>query len=289
MVKDEKSVNYTSGFAEVDAVEACVQPHGEKLVRLFWKMVHPWYPVLYREGFMTSYAQSYRGIAAPLLGAVYLIAANWWHYDSHLSNQPVIDVSALRRMTHRYIQNSYHRPRLSSIEAILLYLQCKPEDPLNPDHSSAWGLTAQALSIGEALGLHLDASSWVIPSWERRLRKRLSWALYMQDIWTALAHGRPTHVCEDDWAVTDLTYDDFDTDDSKSGPCHYLHMTTLAKLLYTILKQFYTLKSTSMQDTIELFSKARPILMALDSWYAALPPSLNTENLPPRQLCGNGR
>ena len=238
---------------------------------------------------MLKYAKSYRCIDASLLGAVYLIAVNWWYYDSHLSNQPIIDVSTLRRMTLRLIQGSYHRPRLSSIEAILLYLQCKPEDPLNPDHSSAWGLTGQALSIGEALGLHLDASTWIIPDWERSLRKRLSWALYMQDIWTALAHGRPIHISEDDWAVTDLEFGDFDAGDSKEGPHHYLHMVALTRILYTVLKQFYTMKSTTMQDTVELFSRARPILTALETWYATLPSSLNVGNLPPRQLCGNGK
>lgn len=289
MVANDKSVNYTPDFAEVDAIEACVRPHGEKLIRLFWQMVHPWYPVIYKHGFMLKYAKSYRCIDPPLLGAMYLNAVNWWYYDSHLSNQTIIDVANLHRMTHKSIQNSYHRPRLSSIEAILLCLQCKPEDPLNPDHSFSWGLTAQALSIGEALGLHLDASNWAIPSWEQSLRKRLSWALYMQDIWTALAHGRPTHISEDDWAVTDLTYNDFDTDNPRDAGEHYLHMTTLTKILYTVMKQFYTLKSTTMQNTEELFAMARPILTALESWYTALPSSLNIENLPPRQLCGHGK
>ena len=289
MVTDEKSINYVPGFADVDAVEACVKPYGGELLRLFWKMVHPWYPILYKEGFMMKYATSYRCIEAPLLGAVYLIATNWWFYDSHLSNQPMIDVATLRRITHQSIQTSYHRPRLYSIEAILLCLQCTPENPLNPDHTFAWGLTAQALSIGEALGLHLDASAWAIPRWEQCLRKRLSWALYMQDIWTALAHGRPIHISEDDWAVTDLTYDDFDTDGSTHPGSQYLHMTSLTKILYKVLKQFYTLKSTTMQDTGELSSMARPILEALDSWYAALPSSLKMENLPPRQLCANGK
>ncbi|PIG79442.1 hypothetical protein AARAC_011688 [Aspergillus arachidicola] len=61
---------------------------------------------------------------------------------------------------------------------MLLLVQCKPEDALNPDHT--WTYTNQALAIGEALGLHLDASSWEVPDWERELRKRLSWALYMR-------------------------------------------------------------------------------------------------------------
>lgn len=238
---------------------------------------------------MEKYTKSYRCIDAPLLGAVYLNAINWWFYDSNLSNQPAIDVTNLRRLTLQAIQSSYHRPRLSSIEAVLLLLQCKPEDPLNPDHTFAWGLTAQALSVGEACGLHLDASDWAIPIWERKLRKRLSWALYMQDIWTALAHGRPTHISEDDWAVRDLDQDDFlERDRLQTEGKQFLYMVTLSKTLYLVVKRFYTQKSTALQDTVELFAVAEPILASLDSWYTTLPSPLTMDHLPPRQLYSNG-
>ncbi|KAE8308880.1 hypothetical protein BDV41DRAFT_550044 [Aspergillus transmontanensis] len=98
---------------------------------------------------------------------------------------------------------------------MLLLVQCKPEDALNPDHT--WTYTNQALAIGEALGLHLDAGSWGVPEWERELRKRLSWALYMQDKWTALIHGRP----DDDWGFEDIEdvgfYDRDENMDSKDN------------------------------------------------------------------------
>lgn len=288
VVADEKSIDYVPGFAAVDAIEACVAPYGEKLLRIYWEVVHPYYPLLYRSKFATKYARSYRCIDAPLLGAVYLNAMKWWHYDSHLSSQPIIDVSTLENLTLRSIQDSYHRPRLSSIEAILLCLQCRTDNPLNPDHTFAWGLTAQALSVGEALGLHLDASAWAIPHWEQRLRKRLSWALYMQDVWTALAHGRPIHVSQEDWAVKDLTDDDLEADEQGHVGQVFVPMASLTKILYTAVKQFYTLSSASMQDTVELCSQARPILLALDSWFEELPASLNVADVPLRRLCANG-
>lgn len=150
---NEKSVDLSLDNVDADTIESCIRPHGEKLIHLFWKMVHPTFPIIHKDGFMNLYAGSYCNIDAPLLGAIYLISMNWWHYDPHLSNQPLVDVSGLRRLTLKAIQNSYHRPRLSSIEAILLFLQCKPEDPLNPDHTFAWGLTGQALAVSEASGV----------------------------------------------------------------------------------------------------------------------------------------
>jgi hypothetical protein len=251
-------------------------------------MVHPTYQILHKETFMNQYARSYRYIDAPLLAAVYLIASNWWHYDPYLSNQPTVDVSMLRKLALDALQSSYHRPRLSSVEAILLFLQCKPEDPLNPDHSFAWGLTGQALAVSEASGLHLDASEWLIPTWERSLRKRLSWGLYMQDVWTALAHGRPLHIHEDEWAVQDLTQNDFEERGEPVEHSLFLCMTSLTKIQYTILKQFYSVKSSMLQDTVELLAKAQPMLTKLDEWYAKLPPNLSMALMPSRQLCANG-
>ncbi|CAI6337818.1 unnamed protein product [Periconia digitata] len=289
MVSDQKrNVPSPDRTRDIDAIEAYVEPHGDKLVRLFWKMVHPTYPIIHKQNFINMYSESYRQIDAPLLGAVYLIATNWWHYDPNLSNQPIPNVVGLRKLVIKTIQESYHRPRLSSIEAILLYLQCKPEDPLNPDHTFAWGLTAQALAVGEASGLHLDASGWAIPDWERSLRKRLSWALYTQDVWTALAHGRPTHISINNWAVTDLTPEDFEAKSSLDEGVSFINTTNLAKILYRVLDEFYSLRASTLQDTAQLFSMARPIWSALESWYADLPSSLRMDSLPLRQLCPNG-
>ncbi|KAL5387958.1 hypothetical protein DPSP01_003356 [Paraphaeosphaeria sporulosa] len=284
MGSDIRSALFEGHHHAVDSIEACVKPHGEKLLRLFWKLIHPSYPIIHKDGFIDRYKLSYRHIDAPLLGAVYLNAINWWFYDSNLSNQPAIDVTTLRRLTLQHIQDSYHRPRLTSIEATLLLLQCKPEDPLNPDHTFAWGLTSQALSVGQACGLHLDASAWAIPSWERTLRKRVSWAIYMQDVWTALAHGRPSHISEDDWGVLPLNEVDFESTENVS----FLYLQSLTTILHTVLKTFYTVKSTTQQDTLKLKEQAQPILSSLDQWHSALPPSLAISNIPARELCANG-
>lgn len=291
-VADERSSSFPSSHVDVDAIENCVRPHGETLLRLFWKMVHPSYPVLYRAGFMERYQNSYRSIDAALLGSVYLNAMNWWTFDSNLSNLPLPELASLRKLTLQAIQNSYHRPRLSSVEAALLLLQCKPEDPLNPDHTFAWGLTAQALAIGEACGLHLDATSWDVPAWERKLRKRLSWALYMQDVWTAMAHGRPTHIVEDDWVVSPLNEEDFRENEGGGIAVdgnHFTCMVSLTQILHTVLKKFYTIRSARNQDTVNLAGMAQSLFEALETWKLALPSALAMESLPPRQLCPTGK
>ncbi|KAJ4304611.1 hypothetical protein N0V90_000137 [Kalmusia sp. IMI 367209] len=111
----------------------------------------------------------------------------------------------------------------------------------------------------------------------------------MQDVWTALAHGRPTHITNEDWGVAALAEADFDdADDAKMEGELILHLHSLTKILHTVLKTFYTVKSTSQQDTLKLNAEAQPIIRLLEQWQSLLPPSLAMSNLPPRELCANG-
>lgn len=317
MARDEKAVEGDPTFSQVDAIESCVRPHGPGLVELFWRHVQPCYPILSKDPFTLAYNQSYRRIPAALLGAIYISAIRWWTYDPELSIRSPPDAALLRRMLRTAIPASYHRPKLSSIQAALLLLQCQPEDPLNPDHTFQWGLTCQALAIGQCLGLHLDASNWTIPQWERNVRKRLSWALFMQDRWTALAYGRPVHIHDDDWTVGDLTpadFSDFENDaptapstsgsvsssvsvsgsddDRRSiaytGMTQYIQMVRLTQILSVVYSTFYTARTCREQDTVILFEKARPLFDMLTSWYHSIPPTLQMNVIYQRKLCFHG-
>jgi hypothetical protein len=298
MASDDKALDGESAREQTEAVTGCVGQHGPRLVDLFWRHVHPCYPILAKEVFMHAYNASASNIPAALLGAVYLSALRWWTYDPELSIREAPDAGHLRRLLKRALQSSYHRPKLSSIQAALLLLQCQPEDPLNPDHTYDWGLTCQALAVGQCLGLHLDASLWSIPQWERNVRKRLSWALYMQDRWTSLAYGRPVHIHDDDWTVLDLTSSDFSDDEAGSeeqqgsmmstGRLQYMKMVELTQILSSALSGFYTARTSRDQDTAVLYQRAQPLLNILSNWYATVPPSLQMHMIYQRKLCFHG-
>lgn len=304
MAADEKAVDADPTLSHTDAIEDCVSPHGPSLLDLFWRHVQPCYPVLSKDSFVQAYSKGYRNIPAALLGAIYLCSLRWWTYDPELSIRDPPDPTLLRKILKTALPSAYHTPKLSSIQAALLLLQCQPEDPLNPDHTYQWGLTCQALAIGQCIGLHLDASNWSIPQWERNLRKRLSWALYMQDRWTALAYGRPVHIHDDDWTVQELTTMDFTDDDNSNnsiagpdderrsigatGKMQYIQMVQLTQILSAIMSTFYTARGCRGQDTVVLYGKARPLLAALNEWYANIPTSLQMNITYQRKLCFHG-
>lgn len=305
IVSDEDAIGYSAVSEECEAIERCVAPYGKRLVNLFFRIVHPCFPIVDKREFLHLYSISHRAVPTALLGTIYLISLRWWAYDKDLNNKSPPNESKLRQKVIEVIQNSYHRPKLASIQATLLFLQCKLENPLNPDHTWSAGITGQVLCISEALGLHLDASSWDIPVTERALRRRLSWALFMQDKWTALVHGRPSHINEDNWAVQDLTLDDFaDLSDkapvelvkdddiprtsSESGKLVFLEMVRLSKVLGRVLQAFFTVRSCKLQDTVALYQRAKGFFEELRVIRSEFAPKLSMAILTPRQLCSNG-
>lgn len=301
MVSDSKAVSFVGDYTEVDAIESMIRPCGPRLIRLFWLVVQPSYPLLDKRRFMELYNISYRKIGAALLGAVYLNAIQWWNYDSELSLQPPPNSTRLRKLTLDTIMNEFHRPHLSSIEAMLLYLQRTDYEPLTSDHTFSRGLTSQMLAVAEAIGLHVDASEWTIPEWERAQRRRISWALYMQEKWTAISYGRPSHILEVKWTVKDPCLLDFEPCGEQANntlqlSTSYEHisgqifllMVNLTKILSRVLSTFFSIQSSRSHDTVLILGKAQTFIQELEEWRKTAILKLPMTRSSPGQFCPSG-
>ncbi|ORY17820.1 fungal-specific transcription factor domain-domain-containing protein [Clohesyomyces aquaticus] len=297
LTPDEGTRNHEDEIPDLDVIETLVAPHGQALVHLYFRIVHPSFPILHKKVFLEKYNRTHREFSPPLLAAVYILALNWWTYSSELALLPKPDVPRLEKLAFKTMNDIIHRPKLSTIQAGLLLLQ-RPE-------GDSWALTTQLVGIGQELGLHLDCSNWRIPSWERRLRKRLAWALFMQDKWGALVHGRPSHIMASDWAVKPLLPDDFPEnaadDDNEDGSTEvekgralFCEMIRLTEILGSILSNFYTLQAEEefrlhARDGVRwLLEKANPIQSSLKHWFDNLPPSLRMEDIAMRKLSSTG-
>lgn len=294
---DAGTRNHEDEISDLDAIESLVAPHGQALIHLYFRIVHPSFPVLHKKVFLEKYQRTHREFSPPLLAAVYILALNWWSYSSELSLLSKPDVPQLEKLAFKTMNDIIHRPKLSTIQAGLLLLQ-RPE-------GDSWALTTQLVGLGQDLGLHLDCSDWRIPSWERGLRKRLAWGLYMQDKWGSLVHGRPSHISTTDWAVKPLQEVDFpenaaDEDDEdgstevEKGRTLFCEMIRLTELLATILSTFYTMQANyefeehAHEGVRWILEKAKPIQMSLRQWYSQLPASLRMENITMRKLSSTG-
>ncbi|CAK7270438.1 Fungal specific transcription factor [Sporothrix epigloea] len=281
----------TPGFEHIGEdygeIERIVAPYGRRLVDLYFRVVHPSFPIVQKTVFYEKYNSAPQELSPPLLAAIYILAINWWDLDDELSQQTRPDVPELERLVRTTLADAMFRPKLSTVQAGLLLSQ-RPE-------GDQWAPTAQLVAIGQELGLHLDCSSWKVPPWERGLRKRLAWALYMQDKWGALVHGRPSHIFSSNWAVRQLLPNDFqdvewDEDDTEErteierGRTVFVQMVQLTRILAEILNTFYTLQAMQSvsaagpQGTQLVLTLAKPIQLKLKEWYSALPTAIRMDS-----------
>lgn len=298
MMPDKDTRNSSQELEDLDAIERVVNPHGQALINLYFRIIHPSFPILHKNVFLEKYARTHREFSPPLLAAVYILALNWWSYDRELSAQKKPDVEALEKLAWKTMSDVIHRPKLSTVQAGLLLLQ-RPE-------GDSWVLTCQIVAIAQELGLHLDCTGWKIPNWERGLRKRLAWAVFMQDKWAALTHGRPSHITNSNWAVQPVTATDFpesslDEDQEEAGAevdkgrMLFTEMIELTKLTAEVLDGFFTIESQisilqeAEQRGIEsVLERAKPVQIRLKEWYSRLPECLRMDSSKVRKLSSNG-
>ena len=281
-------------LAELDAI---VKPHGPALVDLYFSVVHPSFPVIDEEVFRQGYVHGYNATSPELLAGIYVLASQWWTEDARLAASQRPDIQLLEDVALRLIGDALNRPRLSTVQAGLVIAQ----RPFGESRE----LMAQLVNIGYELGLHLDCSKWKMPAWEISVRRRLAWALYMQDKWSSLIYGRPSQISKVNWAVRPLTKDDFpgdagdeeeddETDDMERGSTKYIEMVALTENLSEVLDTFYTLQATrDFEDaggkaTRMILDRAKPVQIKLKDWFTRLSSLLKVESSTSGQLSSTG-
>lgn len=294
---DRKTVFSLDDEENLEAIESIVHPYGPALVDLYFRTIHPSYPILHKGVWLEKYARSFKEFSPPQLAAFYLLAMDWWEYDRDLSYKDKPDASALLKAAMKTMTAVLQRSKLSTVQAGLLFLQRSGGD--------CWVLTSQVVAVAEELGLHIDCTTWNIPDWEKGLRRRLAWAVYMQDKWSASIHGRPSHINSASWRIPQLTLDDFpesaaDEDDKdgstevETGRLLFIQLTRLTEIMSDVLSILYGPDQTKndrifaehgIQGLMELI---KPLSVRLKQWAIDMPPGLKMEDVKPRKLCSNG-
>ncbi|KAF2099619.1 nitrogen regulatory protein OTam [Rhizodiscina lignyota] len=300
MLNDE-SQDYDDAES-LNVLEEVVAPHGDTLIDIYFRIVHPSFPIIQKQIFLNRLSNGDRAFSPPLLAGMYILALNWWSHDPRLAPYPRPDTEKLDAIASRSLAAAMQRPKLSTVQGGLLLLQ-RPE-------ADSWSLTTQLVAIGQELGLHLDCSSWSIPEWERGLRRRIAWALYMQDKWSSLIHGRPSHIFGANWAVKPIDDQDFDetestanepeplSEDEKAdvdkGQVLFSQMIALTGIMAEIMDTFYTqiaiqeFANAGKNSTRLILDKAKPVQIRLKDWFAKLPPSVRMDNITPNRLSPTG-
>ena len=199
---------YLKQEQELDLVEKLIHPYGKTLVDIFFKVIHPHYPILHEKVFMEKYSRSYKELTTPLLASIYCLALDWWDFHPQLIGFPKPDVKRqLMDIALRSFFEVVERPKLSIVQAGLLILKCRSET------SNNWVIASEVVALAEELGLGIDCQDWRLPKWERGLRRRLAWAVWSMEKWTSASEGRCSHlILGRNWLVKMLSEEDFPND-----------------------------------------------------------------------------
>ncbi|CAH0003618.1 unnamed protein product [Clonostachys byssicola] len=250
--------------AASDTIETKVWPHGPALVRLYFKHIHPVYPIVSKVRFLRRYADNRLELPASLRGAVYALACVFWNQDPQLTDPCPFQQYELVAEAHSALRRELEAPNLFKLQACLLLLHITPPDIDSVETPTTWFMASQATACAQMIGLHQDPGPWNIAPWEKKLRKRLWWAVFATDCWSAVCHGNPPHIGPSTFDTTPLTVDDLRFDEDVPEDLHYLvnpedrqfrvansvrclEAVNLAQNLRTILDCSYLVKPTMVE------------------------------------------
>ncbi|KAL4978173.1 hypothetical protein BDW66DRAFT_149303 [Aspergillus desertorum] len=198
---------YESAAASTRADRGCPTPRqeldalvpvdqGQRLISLFFTHIFPSLPIV--STLIAS--EDLQTIPVHLLAALYASALPFAKHDEILSiiyAYKVSPATQLWRLTVDLILEEIHRPHLSVLQAGLLYIHKPCESPPEAALASTpfiWSFVGMRVGLAMSLGLQLECRPMGMPLWERRIRRRLWWAIYSEDKWRALLMGRPPYI-----------------------------------------------------------------------------------------------
>ncbi|PYI03562.1 hypothetical protein BO78DRAFT_374862 [Aspergillus sclerotiicarbonarius CBS 121057] len=295
----EGAGSLSSGCTREDLNRLVPLECGQRLVLLFLRFVFPALPIISRSQFDLAAAgtmpdqSTLQKTPVCLLAAIYASAQPFAKFDDYLClldaySSPPTDL--LWRIVLELVLRETHTPHLATLQAGILYLH-RPvpmTESMVADSSFLWSFLGMLVGAATSLGLQLDCRVMGLPLWERRIRRRLWWAIYAEDKWRSLLMGRPSYIGKDEWDVADLEDDDFTLADSAcaalqplstkfppEGLCAqpFQHFTRLCCIADQVQQSLYTLRASQRlaSDFHATLAIAGPILQQLKEWSVHLP------------------
>ena len=299
-----------SARKEVESM--CSDEIAVRLVKLHFRFVYPYFPIMSRSQTLSSgssLSETIRSLPLSLRAALCASGVPFLVYDDVLATTLVHSppsTQELFRISWLAITHEVHTPHLSTLQSCLLLLQRVNDDRYVMDTAFRWSVLAWTVSLAQTLGLSTDCTTWLgFPSWERRLRRRLWWAVYVVDKWSFMSAGLPSHIKNEDFDVLPLRSTDFfsseEDQNSNSEPdrtgtapvaSHFYHLVELSIILSDTIESYFTMRAASR--TARNFSLslelAKPLRSSLKQWkvsYDAYLTSPQNSNRPRAILDGN--
>jgi hypothetical protein len=233
--RHEMGLHQTSSDVSRRELESVVPVDtGQRLISLCRKFILPHYPIFSDELFPNPQTSS-----PSLLATIYMIAQPFAKFDDVLSVELAyerLNSETLFKLIAEALQYEAHNPSLALVQTLLLLVVRPSTNPLILESSLKWSLHGTLVATAHTLGLHHDPTSWAIASWQRALRRRLSFTIFAVDKWLACSLGRPPLITQDDWLVTTPANADSHTSSLSSHVwLAHIHYAALGRLLGDVI------------------------------------------------------
>jgi hypothetical protein len=222
-------------------------PLHHDLLATYFDVIHTSYPVLDPSRFTKG-----NKIDTPLLATMYSLAKPFCATARDLS---CIDMNSF---VFQALPIEARSPRLETIEAALLFLQRHTQIHRAPTTPGLYAEIGSLVGMCYDTGLNVDPGKWDLSAPDRSRRKRLWWALYISDKWSALGLGRAPYIHEEDCNVPLLGMEDI-PQSTVAGDAlpltsarMFVAMAALSQILSVVLSTFYTLKAVSDVEMLSM-------------------------------------
>ncbi|KAJ6440558.1 Zn(II)2Cys6 transcription factor [Purpureocillium lavendulum] len=277
-----------------DSIEAKVWPYGDNLVRLYFRHVHPVFPIVSKVRFLRRYQTDKKNIPACLRGAMYALASVFWSYDVALRGTPVpFQQYELVDYAHQALRREVENPNLFVLQACLLLIHVTPPTIDSMEAPTTWTFAAQATACAQMIGLHLEPGQWNINATEKHLRRKLWWATFYSDCWSSICHGNPPHISNTSFNTAPLTMEDVRCDEEVPEDLQYLveppdasfevstgarfmQMIHIARSLRTVLDSSFQVNTSArtINDSLEAQNELVTVQAKLRDWTSLIPSCL---------------
>ncbi|XEU97693.1 hypothetical protein FSHL1_002979 [Fusarium sambucinum] len=257
-----------------DALTLPSREISDRLVYVFFDIVHPPWPVVDRKSFLQLYRD--RKASPLLLHAMFLVTFIFCDEDL-IRDAGFSDRVAARKYHYLRAKTLYdvdHETDRDILAASLHLLGFWWNGP--DDQKDAWFWSGCATSYAQSLGLHRSTVASRLSPEKKALRKRIWWSIYTRDRHTAACLGKPCRVRDEDCDIEPVTEADLYFDDVMDNPlippqkeyhtAFFIEMSKAAEILGDIVIGEFSPRRLALERYEVPNLKAR-----LEQWESKLP------------------
>ncbi|KAJ5607366.1 hypothetical protein N7537_003985 [Penicillium hordei] len=163
-----------------------------------------------------------------------------------IPNSPDLQPHLQKIWTHviNGLEDEFRTPRLATLQVAILAIASRPCENIGQRDV----LVSKSVAVAYLLGLHMDPARWELPIWERSLRKRLWWTLFIFDKWRALVYGRPSFIHSTEWHVSIPKVEDCDWGRYAAPELivsfkAFIYMCRMTQIVDSVVQSFMSVKS----------------------------------------------